>query len=84
MAMRLQKTLPRLIDPDQVGYINGRYIGQNIRTIFDLMPYTDDFDREAFITQVDFEKAFDSIEWSLLIETLKIFSLGKNLSIGSK
>ena len=44
LAMRLQKILPKLIDSDQVGYIAGRYIGQNIRTIFDLMSYTDDFD----------------------------------------
>ena len=51
--------LPRLIDHvdlDQVGCIKGRYIGQNKRTIFDLMSYTDDFDLEAFITQVDLKK----------------------------
>ena len=43
LAMRLQKSLPSLMNPDQVGYISGRYIGQNIRTIFDIMTYTDDF-----------------------------------------
>ena len=58
LAMRLQKTLTSLIDTDQVGYISGRYIGQNIRTIFDLMSLTEDFNLEAYITQVDFEKAF--------------------------
>ena len=39
LAIRLQKTLTSLIDSDQVGYISGRYIGQNIRTIFDLMSH---------------------------------------------
>ena len=52
LAMRLQKTLPSLIDPDQVGYISGRYIGQNIRIIFDLMSYTDEIDLDAYITQI--------------------------------
>ena len=78
LAMRLQKSLPSLINPDQVGYISGRYIGQNIRTIFDIMTYTDEFDLEAYITQVDFEKAFDSIEWPFLFHTLELFGFGKN------
>ena len=78
LAMRLQKSLPSLIDPDQVGYISGRYIGQNIRTIFDIMTYTDNFDLEPYITQVDFEKAFDSIEWPFLFHTLKLFGFGEN------
>ena len=77
LAMRLQKTLNSLINPDQVGYITGRYIGQNIRSIIDIMTYTDDFDLEAYITQIDFEKAFDSIEWPFLFHTLTLFGFGK-------
>ena len=42
LAIRLQKSIASLIDPDQVGYISGRYIGQNIRTIFDLMSITEE------------------------------------------
>ena len=33
LATRLQKVIPNLINPDQVGYIKGRHIGQNIRFI---------------------------------------------------
>ena len=78
LAMRLQKTLPSLIDPDQVGYISGRYIGQNIRIIFDLMSYTEEIDLDAYIAQIDFEKAFDSVEWPFLFQTLKKFNFGEN------
>ena len=40
LAKRLEKVLPKLINPDQTGYVKGRYIGENIRLIEDLMFYT--------------------------------------------
>jgi len=78
LAIRLQKVIPKLINSDQVGYIKGRYIGENIRTIFDLMLHADLNQIEAYIAQIDFEKAFDSIEWPFLLETLKAFNFGDN------
>ena len=44
------------------------------------MTYIDDFDIEAFITQVDFEKAFDFIEWPFLFQTLKKIGFGEYFS----
>ena len=41
------------------------FIEQNVRTIFDLIDITDRESIEAYIAKVDFEKAFDSIEWPL-------------------
>ena len=33
---------------------------------------------EAYITQIDFEKAFDLVEWDFLFEALKILNFGEN------
>ena len=41
LAKRLEKVLPKLINPDQTGFVKGRYIGENIRLIQDLMFYTE-------------------------------------------
>ena len=40
IAMRLEKVLPKIIHPGQAGYIEGRYIGECIRTISDIMSFT--------------------------------------------
>ena len=76
LAMRLQKVIPNLINGDQVGYIKGRYIGQNIRSLFDIIQYANDEQIEGYIAQIDFQKAFDSVEWDFLHDTLDAFNLG--------
>ena len=76
LALRLQNVLPNIVNPDQVGYIPGRYIGVNIRTLNDLMIYTAREQIPGYIVQVDFEKAFDSIEWNFLFKTLEVFNFG--------
>ena len=50
--------------------------------ILNLAPKDDDFDIEAYIPQVDFEKAFDSIEWPFLFQPYKNLVLENVLEIG--
>ena len=40
IAKRLEPILPNLIHPDQTSFVKGRYIGENIRLISDIMEYT--------------------------------------------
>ena len=60
--MRMEPFLPKLIYPDQTGFIKGRYIGQNIRLLNDLMSYTESNKISGIFLFVDLEKAFDSLE----------------------
>ena len=78
MSNRLQTVLPRLIHSDQIGYIKGRFIGQNVRTIKDLMHYTKISNSTGYLLLVDFEKAFDSIEWTFMLKCLEHYNFGKN------
>ena len=73
-----KKVISSLISYDQVGHIKNRYIRENVRIIFDLIKYCDLNEIEAFLIQVDFEKAFDSIEWPFLFKCLESFNFGKN------
>ena len=80
LAIRLQKVISSLVHPDQVGYIKGRYIGENIITINDLIQTSSIYQKPGILALIDFEKAFDTVEWSFLFETLETFDLGGNFA----
>jgi hypothetical protein len=40
-----------------------RFMGENTRLLYDLMHYLEENDMDGLLLLVDFEKAFDSIEW---------------------
>lgn len=73
LANRVICILPNLIDSDQTGYIKNRFIGENIRTISDLITLTNLKSIPGLILLIDFEKAFDTVKWSYLDRVLNIF-----------
>ena len=76
LGIRLQTVLPKLIHSDQVAYLKNRYIGQNIRIIDDVINFTHATNSQAIIACIDFEKAFDSVEWHFVEKTLAAFNFG--------
>ena len=79
IAKRLEKVLPKIINPDQTGYVKGRYIGENVRLILDIMSYTKEKNLPGIALFIDFRKAFDTIEWDFLIDTLNKFNFGPDV-----
>ena len=77
LGSRLQKVLPYLIHEDQTGYIQGRYIGTNIRLIEDIISFTELTHTPGIIMAVDFEKAFDSVMWDYIDKALEAFNFGE-------
>ena len=78
MGMRLRHVLPEIIHSDQVAYLKDRYIGQNIRVIDDVLNFSSETDADGIILCADFEKAFDSVEWSYIHRCLLAFNFGPN------
>ena len=46
---RLEKVLPKMINSDQTGYIKGRFIGENVRLIQDVMFHTKQEEKPGII-----------------------------------
>ena len=76
-AKRLQLLIDKLINKNQTGYIKGRFIGENARLVLDIYDYCEENDTEGILLFADFQKAFDSVEWDFLFQTLQKFNFGK-------
>ena len=79
IALRVEKILPNLIHPCQSGYVKGRFIGESIRLIADTMHFTKAKNIPGVAVFLDFEKAFDSIEWNFIHRCLETFNFGLDL-----
>ena len=76
LALRMQKVLASIINYDQTAYVRGRYIGESIRLVSDILEFTEENSIGGILFSADFEKAFDSIEHPFLLAVLKSFGLG--------
>jgi hypothetical protein len=56
--------------------LKGHYIGECTRLIFDLIERAEEEKIPGILLLLDFEKAFDTVEWSFLLKT---FGFGKDL-----
>jgi len=64
LANRLEKVLPKIINPDQTSCKRTLYWQKNIRLIQDLMFYLEKESSPGVGVFVNLQKAFDTIEWS--------------------
>ena len=76
LANRLKTTLETIVSPDQTGFIENRFIGDNTRLLYDTMNHCEMQDKEGLIIVLDFAKAFDTIEWSYIYTCMKLFGYG--------
>ena len=70
IANRIKPYLNGIIDTAQSGFVPGRYIGECTRLVYDLMKFTEDKHIPGMLVLIDFEKAFDSISWSFIYQSL--------------
>ncbi len=72
---RLQSIIAKIISIEQSAYIKGRFIGDNIRLLLDLMEFCDTNDEPGIFLFLDFKKAFDSLNWSFVEAVLEKFGV---------
>ena len=76
VANRLKLVSDSLISPSQTAYINGRYIGENSRIVYDVIEHLNHTNNTGIIMAVDYESAFDTLSWKFLLEALDYYNFG--------
>ena len=70
VASRIKTMLPKLISRDQLGFIKDRFIGENLQLMDSVIKYTAAKGIRGLHLYLDFEKAFDTLEWPVIHKTL--------------
>ena len=60
-----------------MAYIPGRYIAECTHNTYDIFNYAKENNLPGMMIMIDFEKAFDSVGFQFLIDTLEIFGFGE-------
>ncbi|XP_039135720.1 uncharacterized protein LOC120273142 [Dioscorea cayenensis subsp. rotundata] len=73
LAARLKIVLPELIGPEHTGFLAGRSTVDNILVVQEIVHSmeTDKTSPPRMLLKVDIEKAFDTINWNLILATLQ-------------
>ncbi|KAL0292815.1 UNVERIFIED_CONTAM: hypothetical protein Sradi_6972200, partial [Sesamum radiatum] len=74
LVKRMHKVLHKLIDYSQTAFVPGRSIADNIMLAQELLSgYNQARFPKRCTIKIDIQKAYDSVKWDFLLETLKIF-----------
>ena len=77
IATRLQKVLPEIIHFNQNAYVKGRTIFDAVRTIDNIMEFTERYQMNELLVAIDFQKAFDSINLDFMFKHSLFLILGR-------
>ena len=76
---RLKTILHNLIHSNQSGFLSNRFIGLNLKLMYDILSYTDTENIPGMLVLVDFYKAFDSIAWVFIEKVLDFLNFGPDI-----
>lgn len=71
LAGRLSKVMNSIISTSQSAFVKGRNLVDRAMVINEVVDFARRANRECLILKVDFEKAYDTVEWSFLEFMLK-------------
>ncbi|GAU23240.1 hypothetical protein TSUD_172690 [Trifolium subterraneum] len=74
LASRLAKVMDELIPKTQSAFLKGRQLVEGVVVVNEVIDFAKKAGKECLIFKVDFEKAYDSVDWSFLDYMLWRFS----------
>ncbi|XP_071700540.1 uncharacterized protein [Rutidosis leptorrhynchoides] len=71
LSNRIRKIIPRLIGDEQSAFISNRYILDGVLIALETIDDLKSRNQKSFIFKVDFEKAFDCLDWDFLSSIMR-------------
>jgi hypothetical protein len=78
LASRLAKVIGDLIPNTQSAFLKGRQLVIGVVVVNEVVDYAKKSGKQCLIFKVDFEKAYDSVDWGFLEYMLRRLALGRN------
>lgn len=75
LTNRLKTVMKRLVSVDQSCAVQGRDIRDNIFTVFNLVNFVNENNKEGFLLSLDHKNAFDLLEWDFMFQALEKFNI---------
>ena len=79
ISNRLQLVADTLIHQDQCVFLKGRFIAQNLLDLLLVIESTDRKQEPGLIITIDYEKAYDTVEWTAITKLLRLYGFGENI-----
>jgi hypothetical protein len=77
LAKRFAKVMDSLVSPTQSAFLKGRLLVDGVMVVNEIVDWAKKTGKSCLIFKVDFEKAYDSVEWSFLDYMLERFGFGE-------
>jgi hypothetical protein len=71
LMLRVEECLGRIISKNQNAFIKGRNIMEGVLSLHEILHDTKRKKKDGIILKLDFEKAYDKINWDFLFEVIK-------------
>ncbi len=78
LTNRLLVVLPSIVHPDQTCGVPGRFSGENVRVLKDIIDHSNRANSEAAIISLDQEKAFDRVDCTFMLRVLEKLNFGSS------
>ncbi|GLT47337.1 hypothetical protein SLA2020_210420 [Shorea laevis] len=76
LANRLKLVMPEIISETQSAFLGGRQLVDGVLALNEIVDEVKKSKQQAFVFKVDFEKAYDCVDWSFLDWMMKQFGFG--------
>lgn len=84
LANQLACVIDKIISPNQTAFVNGRQILDGVVIANEIVSFAEKHYKKMLLFKVDFEKAFDSVNWRFLFDVMELWVLVHVGALGSK